>query len=130
MGREVDMLRIVGTTAAIGLLTIAPAQAAELTPVLRISKSTAPMGVDVPYTITVKPAAKAKGKRVRIQVKAYVGWRGFDTFRLGKSGVVEDDVEGYNPGVGKYRVLLLGKSGGVLAKSRTVTVSWTPRVTQ
>lgn len=115
---------------AAGSLAAAPAHATDLTPVLRITERTAPVGVDVPYTITVKPAAKAKGKRVRIQVKAYVGWRGFDTFRLGKSGVVEDDVEGYQPGVGKYRVLLLSKNGTVLAKSRTVTVSWTPRVAQ
>ena len=120
----------VGIVVALGSLTAVPAHAAELTPVLRISKSTAPVGVDVPYTITVKPAAKAKGKRVRIQVKGYVGWKGFDTFRLGKSGVIEDDVEGYQPGLGRYRVLVLGKNGGVVAKSGTVSGSWTPRVTQ
>ena len=114
----------------LGSLTAAPAYAADLTPVLRISKSTAPVGVDVPYTITVKPAAKAKGKRVRIQVKGYVGWRGFDVFRLGKSGKIEDDVEGYEPGIGRYRVLVLGKNGAVVAKSATVSVAWTPRVTQ
>ena len=119
-----------GIVVALGSPTAVPAHAADLTPVLRISKSTAPVGVDVPYTITVKPAAKAKGKRVRIQVKGYVGWKGFDTFRLGKSGVIEDDVEGYQPGLGRYRVLVLGKNGGVVAKSGTVSVSWTPRVTQ
>jgi hypothetical protein len=128
--REVDMKRraALGIVVALGSLTAVPAHAADLTPVLRISKSTAPVGVDVPYTITVKPAAKAKGKRVRIQVKGYVGWKGFDTFRLGKSGVIEDDVEGYQPGLGRYRVLVLGKNGGVVAKSATVSVSWTPRV--
>ena len=119
-----------GIVVALGSLTAVPAHAVDLTPVLRISKSTAPVGVDVPYTITVKPAAKAKGKRVRIQVKGYVGWKGFDTFRLGKSGVIEDDVEGYQPGLGRYRVLVLGKNGGVVAKSSTVSVSWTPRITQ
>lgn len=110
-----------------GLAAAAPAQAADLTPVLRISTGSAPVGVDVPYTITVKPATKAKGKRVRIQVKGIAAWRGFDTFRLGKSGVIEDDVEGYQPGLGRYRVLVLGKNGVVLAKSPTVTVTWTPR---
>lgn len=120
------MKRFVGLTVvvAVGCLA-APAQAADLTPVLRISKATSPVGVDVPYTITVKPAASAKGKRVRTQVKAIVAWRGFDTFRLGKSGVIEDDVEGYQPGVGKYRVLVLDKNGAVIAKSATVSVTWT-----
>jgi len=120
---------VLGIVVALGGLAAAPAQAADLTPVLRISKGSAPVGVDVPYTITVKPAAKAKGKRVRIQVKGIAAWRGFDIFRLGKSGVIEDDVEGYQPGLGRYRVLVLGKNGVVLAKSPTVAVTWTPRVT-
>ena len=113
--------------AALGILTTAPAAAADLKPTLHIAKSTAEVGVDVPYTITVQPAAKAKGKRVRVQVKGIVAWRGIDSFRLGSSGRVEDDVEGYQPGVGKYRVLVVSKSGRVLATSPVVSVTWTPR---
>lgn len=116
------------TTAALGLLAVGPASAVDYKPVLRIAKSTAPVGEDVPYTITVTPAAKAKGKRVRIQIKGYVAWKGVDTFRVGKSGVIEDDVEGYQPGVGRYRVLVLGKNGSVIAKSSVVSVTWTPKV--
>jgi len=122
-------MAITGTLAVLGILTAAPAVGADLKPTLSIAKSTAPVGVDVPYTITVTPAAKAKGKRVRIQVKGLVAWRGIDSFRLGPSGRVEDDVEGYQPGVGKYRVLVVATSGKVLAKSSVVSVAWTPRET-
>ncbi len=108
-------------------LTPGPATASKLNPVLKISETSAPVRTDIPYTITVRPAAKAKGKRVRVQVKGYVGWTRIDTFRLGKTGVVEDDVEGYQPGVGRYRVLVIGKNGVVMAKSSVVSVSWTPR---
>ena len=117
-----------GIIVTLGSLAAFPAQAADLTPVLQISKSSAPVGEDVPYTITVKPAAKAKGKRVRIQVKGIATWRSFDTFLLGKSGVIKDDVEGYQPGLGRYRVLVLGKNGVLLAKSPVTSVSWTARV--
>ncbi len=123
------MLRVIATAVVLGTLTATPAQAGDLKPVLQISKSTAPVGVDVPYRITVTPAAKAKGKRVRIQVRGIAAWRGFDTFRLGKTGVITDDVEGYQPGLGRYRVLVLGKNGTVLAKSPTVSVTWTAPVT-
>lgn len=113
-------------TAACALIA-APASAATLNPVLRIDASSAPVRTDVGYTITVTPAKKAVGKRARIQVKGIVAWRGFDTFRIPKSGVIKDDVEGFQPGVGNYRVLILSKSGHVLAKSNTATVTWTPK---
>lgn len=115
------------TVAAFGALLAGPAQASQLTPVLRISASTAPVGVDVPYTIRVTPAAKAKGKRVRIQVKTIDAWRGFDTFRIPASGTITDDVEGYQPGVGRYRIVVLSNNGKVAAKSGTVSVAWTQR---
>lgn len=105
----------------------APAHAADLKPVLRITTVTAPIRVDVPYTITVSPAARAKGKRARIQVKGIRAWTSVDTFRIPKSGKITDDVEGYQPGIGRYRVLVLGKNGKILAKSNTATVVWTPR---
>ncbi len=113
------------TLASIGLA--GPASAADLNPVLRIAKSTAPVGEDVPYTIRVTPKAKAQGKRVRIQVKGRATWVGVDTFRIPASGEVFDDVEGYEPGTGRYRVLVLGKNGIVVAKSPVVTVVWTAR---
>lgn len=122
-------MRTIAMVASVGVLLIsAPAHAAPIDPVLRISSSTAPVGVDVPYTITVTPATRAKGKRARIQVKGIAAWRGFDTFRVPASGKIADDVEGYQPGIGRYRVLILSKTGRVIAKSATVTVAWTPRV--
>lgn len=113
------------TATIAGLLVAAPAAAAEVKPALQIARSTAPVGVDVPYTITVTPKAQAQGKRVRIQVKTLAGWKGFDTFRVPKGGVIKDDVEGYQPGVGKYRVVVLGPSGAPGARSNTVSVTWT-----
>lgn len=108
-------------------LLVSPAHASSIEPVLTIARGSAPVRVDVPYTITVAPKKKAVGKRARIQVKGILAWRGFDTFRIPKSGVIGDDVEGYNPGVGKYRVLILGRNGKVLAKSNVVAVTWTAR---
>lgn len=118
---------IICAVGAVLAVTPGPATASTLKPVLRIAASSAPVGEDIPYTITVTPAAKAQGKRVRIQVKGYSGWVRFDTFRLPKSGKVTDDVEGYQPGLGRYRVLVLGDSGAVIAKSPVVSVSWTPK---
>lgn len=117
---------IICAVGAVLTLTPGTATASTLNPVLKISAPSAPVGEDIPYTITVTPAAKAQGKRVRIQVKGYAGWVGFDTFRLPKSGRISDDVEGYQPGVGRYRVLVLSKSG-VMAKSAVVSVTWTAR---
>ena len=126
-GRSHETAVIICAVGAVLALTPGTAGAATLNPVLRISASSAPVGEDIPYTITVTPAAKAKGKRVRIQVRGYAAWVGFDTFRLPKSGKITDDVEGYQPGLGRYRVLVLGDTGGVIAKSSVVSVSWTAR---
>jgi hypothetical protein len=114
---------------AIAATLAAPPAGPQIQPVLQIAKSTAPVGEDVPYTITVTPATKAKGKRARVQVKGRVTWQGIDTFRIPRSGRISDDVEGYEPGLGRYRVLVLGKNGVVVAKSGVVSVTWTPRVT-
>ena len=102
---------IICAVGAVLALTPGPATASTLKPVLRISATSAPVGEDIPYTITVTPAAKAQGKRVRIQVRGYAAWVGFDTFRVPKSGKITDDVEGYQPGLGRYRVLVLGETG-------------------
>lgn len=123
------MIRTAATVAALGVLAPVPATAADLTPVLRIAKSTAPVREDVPYTITVKPAAKAKGKKARIQVKGRVTWRTIDTFRIPTSGKIADDVEGYQPGLGRYRVLVVNPTTGrVMARSAVVSVTWTTPV--
>ncbi len=120
------MRAIILAAAALSVPVVtAPVHAAQLTPVLSIARSTAPVGVDVPYTIKITPAARAQGKRVRIQVRGIAAWRGFDTFRLSASGTVIDDLEGSQPGVGRYRVLVLTKDGKVIAKSSTVSVVWT-----
>lgn len=121
------LIAICATAACAFIAT--PAVAAPIAPVLRIEQASAPIRTDIGYTITVTPAAKAAGKRARIQVRGIVGWRGFDTFRIPKSGIIRDDVEGYQPGVGRYRVLVLSRNGNVIAKSNTVSVSWTPKVT-
>lgn len=94
------------------------------TPRLSIAKSAARVGEDVPYTITVQPAELAPGRRVRVQVKGRVTWQTIDSFTLNSKGMVTDDVTGYAPGLGRYRVQVLSSGGSPVATSPIATVAW------
>lgn len=115
------------STAALLALAADPAVGAPA-PVLNIEQSTAPVRTDVGYTIRITPTKQVVGKRARIQVKGITAWRGFDTFRIPKSGLIRDTVEGYAPGVGRYRVLILSNTGKVMSRSNTAVVTWTAKV--
>lgn len=95
------------------------------TPAISLAARSAPVGVDVPYTVSVGPAELSARKRVRVQVKGRVTWQTIDTFTLNSSGQVRSDVEGYAPGLGRYRVQLLSPSGSVLATSPIASIAWT-----
>jgi hypothetical protein len=90
---------------------------------LRCDKSASEIRVDVPCTITVTPAVRRTGLVARFRVMGMNSWVYFDSFKLPASGVINTDVEGYQPGVGKYQVVLV-RSGKVLAESNTFSIAY------
>ena len=91
---------------------------------LACSQSSAPTRVRVPCTISVTPVVRLTGLSVQLQVMGREDWipmttRGVPT----DTGKVSVTVEGLEPGLGKYRVLLF-RSGKRIATSNMVSVSW------
>ncbi|MDO8307499.1 MAG: hypothetical protein Q7V58_03970 [Actinomycetota bacterium] len=121
------------TVLAMALLFAPQAQAArDVTATLAISASTAAVRVEVPMTITVRPASVAstndpRGRVVRVQVLDRQGhWVTIDSYRLPRSGIVQDTVTGIEEGFGRYRVLVMSiDRRSVIARSNVDTVTWT-----
>ena len=90
---------------------------------LRCDKSASEIRVDVPCTITVTPAVRRTGLSARFRVMGMNNWVYFDSFTVPASGVINTDVEGYQPGVGKYQVVLM-RSGKVLAESNILSIAY------
>jgi hypothetical protein len=90
---------------------------------LRCDKSASKIRVDIPCTITVTPAVRRTGLSARFRVMGMNNWVYFDSFRVPASGVIKTDVEGYQPGVGKYQVVLV-RSGTTLAESNTFNIAY------
>ena len=93
-------------------------------PTLTIARSSARVGENVPYTITVQPTELSPGRKVRVQVKGRVTWQTIDSFRLNSRGMAVDDVTGYAPGLGRYRAQLLSAAGAPVATSPIASVIW------
>ena len=92
---------------------------------LTCSKSSVPIRVDVPCTIRVTPAVRLSGMVEVIQVMGRVDWQSFDSWSVPKSGVRQTSVEGYDPGLGRYRVRLV-RNGVELAVSNVFSISYSP----
>lgn len=90
---------------------------------LRCAQTASTIRVDIPCTITVTPAVRRTGLSARFRVMGMNNWVYFDSFRVPASGVIETDVEGYQPGVGKYQVVLV-RSGKTLAESNTFNIAY------
>ncbi|MDP1878552.1 MAG: hypothetical protein Q8M17_13470 [Actinomycetota bacterium] len=121
------------TILATTLLFAPQAEAArDVTATLAISASTAAVRVEVPMTITVRPASVAstndpRGRVVRVQVLDRQGqWVTIDSYRLPRSGIVQDTVTGIEEGLGRYRVLVMSiDRRSVIARSNVDRVTWT-----
>ena len=124
------LLAFIVLTTAVALTP--PAQAAgDVTARLVISSSTAAVQVEVPMTITVRPASVARtndprGRIVRVQVlDRQRHWVTIDNYRLPRSGIVQDTVTGIEEGLGRYRVLVMSiDRRSVIARSTVATVTW------
>lgn len=120
-------------------LTAPPATAAPAAPAARAvtvsltaSASRAPVGTEVPITVTVTPASVAdvsspRGRIVRVQVRDQAGlWQTIDSYRLPRSGVLRASVTGIVPGyTGMYRAVVVRlHSPRALAVSNAVGIFW------
>ena len=91
---------------------------------LSCARSTAPVGVDVACSIVVTPKVRLSGLSARLEVRGRSSWISIDTWGVPSSGTIATDVEGLEPGVGKYRVRLL-RNGTEVSVSNTVSITWT-----
>lgn len=97
---------------------------------LVVEQSTAPVGTEVGFTLTVTLAGKpVKGIPVVMQVLDENSvWRSIDSYRTNRKGMVVDTITGYVPGYsGRYRAIIVNVNRDVLARSNQVAVSWTAK---
>lgn len=90
---------------------------------LGCASTSSPIRVDIPCTIAVTPAVRVQGLAAVLQVMGRTTWVTIDSFRVPTSGTIATDVEGFEPGLGKYRVRLL-RSGNLLTTSNTVSIAY------
>ena len=93
------------------------------TPTLRCSQSSSPIRVDIPCTITVAPTVKLDRMIASLQVMGRTEWVPMHAVRVPAGGVIASHVEGLEPGIGMYRVLLL-RDAKVLAESPTISITY------
>lgn len=90
---------------------------------LGCASTSSPIRVDIPCTISVTPAVRVQGLAAVLQVTGRTTWVTIDSFRVPPSSTIATDVEGFEPGLGKYRVRLL-RSGNLLTTSNTVSIAY------
>ena len=93
------------------------------TATLRCSQSSSPIRVDIPCTITVAPTVRLDRMIASLQVMGRTEWVPMESVRVPASGVIDTHVEGLEPGVGMYRVLLL-RDAKLLAESPTISITY------
>lgn len=93
------------------------------TATLTCAQSAALIRVDIPCTITVTPTVRLDNMIASLQVMGRTDWVPIEAIRIPASGVITTDVEGLEPGVGMYRVLLL-RDAKLLAESPTISIAY------
>ena len=111
--------RVLATSPSITVAWVPLQHTASLT----CASSTAPIGVDIPCTITVGPLVKLDGMLASLQSMGPTGWFPLEAVRVPAKGVIETHVEGITAGVGMYRVLLL-REAKVIAESPTISIEY------
>lgn len=101
-------------------VTFAPlAYAAQLS----CTSSSAVIRVKIPCTIRVTPTVRLTGLSEVLQVMGRTDWQTMGAWSVPATGVRDVTVEGLEPGVGKYRVLLV-RNGMQIAESNTVSIGY------
>lgn len=90
---------------------------------LSCAASSALVRTDVPCTISIAPLVRLPGLVEVLQVKGRTAWQSIGSWAVPTTGVRVTSVEGYDAGVGQYRVRLL-RNGTQLAVSNTVSISY------
>ena len=90
---------------------------------LTCAQSSAAIRVDIPCTITVTPTVRLDRVVASLQVMGRTQWVPLEAVRVPSSGVIRTDVEGLEPGIGMYRVLLL-RDARLLAESPTISIAY------
>jgi hypothetical protein len=90
---------------------------------LTCTRSNAPIGVDVPCTITVSPAVKLDRMIVSLQGMGRTDWVPIEALKVTPNGVIATDVKGLAEGVSTYRALLL-RDAKVKAESAILSIAY------
>lgn len=93
------------------------------TATLTCAQSAAPVRVDVPCTITVTPTVRLDDMIASLQVMGRTDWVPMEAVRVPEDGLIATHVEGLEPGVGMYRVLLL-RDAKLIAESPTLSIAY------
>lgn len=92
-------------------------------PALSCSRSSAPINVDIPCTITVTPLVRLEGMLASLQVMGRTEWVPMEATLVPAKGTIQTHVTGLEAGVGMYRVLLL-RDAKVVAESPTISITY------
>lgn len=90
---------------------------------LTCTRDSAPVGVDVPCTITVTPAVKLDRMIATLQGMGKTDWVPIEALKVTTSGVITTDVKGLAEGVTTYRALLL-RDAKVKAESAIISIAY------
>lgn len=90
---------------------------------LTCAQSSALIRVDIPCTIKVTPTVRLDRMIASLQVMGRTEWVPIEAARVPANGVIATDVEGLEPGVGMYRVLLL-RDAKLVAESPPVSITY------
>ena len=93
------------------------------TATLTCSQSSAPIRVEIPCTITVTPTVRLDNMIASLQVMGRTDWVPIEAVRVPEDGLIATHVEGLEPGVGMYRVLLL-RDAKLIAESPTLSIAY------
>ena len=90
---------------------------------LTCTRSSAPVGVDVPCTVTVSPAVSLDRMIVSLQGMGRTDWVPIEALRVTSKGEIKTRVKGLNEGVTTYRALLL-RDAKVKAESAIIAIAY------
>lgn len=90
---------------------------------LTCTRKSAPVGVDVPCTVTVSPAVRLDRMIVSLQGMGRTDWVPIEALRVTSKGEIKTEVKGLVEGVTTYRALLL-RDAKVKAESAIVSIAY------
>jgi hypothetical protein len=90
---------------------------------LDCAASSAPVGVDIPCTITVTPAVRLDRMIASLEVMGRTAWVPLEAARVPTDGTLKTHVAGINAGEGIYRVRIL-RDARAITISPTVSIAY------